>query len=224
MCAIVMEACAFTARGIREVLQVKAGFEGEVRVTDTLGALPAMIDQYRPQLLIIELCGTDESVMDGLSFIAQWQVHWRHRRLIVCTGLDDPNVLQLLCAAKINGIVLKQEPALALVQCIDLVQKERRSYSYKVRQRTAHTPPVDKSLSLRELEVLKSLFAGNSVTRTALDMQRDVRTVSSQKRRAMQKLGFINDGAMFIQGKWLNNINPLFSNTFSEAPGWERGF
>jgi two-component system capsular synthesis response regulator RcsB len=215
MCAIVMEACAFTARGIREVLQFKAGFEGEVKVTDTLSGLPAMMAQYRPRLLIIELCGTDESVMDGLSFIAQWQARWQHCRLIVCTGLDDPKVLQLLCAAKVSGIVLKQEPTLALVQCVDLVQKGRRSYSYKVRQRLTHTPPVDKPLTLRELEVLKSLFAGNSVTRTALDMQRDVRTVSSQKRRAMQKLGFINDGAMFIQGKWLNNINPVFTNTFS---------
>lgn len=215
MCAIVMEACAFTARAICEVLEHKFAFEGEVRATDGLRDIPALIDQYQPRLIIMELCGTNESVMDGLSFIAQWQSRWQNCKLIVCTGLDDPKVLQLLCAAKITGVVLKQEPKLALVQCIEQVLKGRRNYSYKVRQRMTHTAPVDKPLTQRELEVLKSLFAGNSVTRTALEMQRDVRTVSSQKRKAMQKLGFINDGAMFIQGKWLNNINPVFTNTFS---------
>ncbi len=214
MCAIVMEACAFTARGIREVLEHKSSFEGEVRISDGLRELPVLIARYQPSLLIVELCGTNESVMDGLSFVAQWQSRWQQCKLIICTGLDDPKVLQLLCAAKITGIVLKQEPTLALIQCIEQVLNGRRNFSYKARQRMAHTAPVDKPLTLRELAVLKSLFAGNSVTRTALDMQRDVRTVSSQKRKAMQKLGFINDGAMFIQGKWLNNINPVFTNSF----------
>ncbi|MNT48573.1 Transcriptional regulatory protein RcsB [compost metagenome] len=166
---------------------------------------------YQPQLLIMELCGAGESVLDGLRLIALCLEHWPETPVVVCTGLDDLRVLQLLTASGIKGLVLKHEPAIALAQCVQQVLAGRRSYSHKTRQLLTHDNNRVKALTARELDVLSYLFSGKSVTTAALMMHRDVRTISTHKRNAMHKLGFHNDGELFLQGKWMARTGPIFA-------------
>lgn len=208
---LVMESCPITALGIRNILAQACGFEDSVQLVDNLSDIPGLMRQKPANLLIMELCGEKESVLDGLRLIAFCLEHWPTTSMIICTALDEPRVLQLLMASGIKGLVLKQEPAAALVQCVQLVIAGRRSYSHKVRQLLTNQPGEAKALTSRELDVLAYLFSGKSVTTAALMMHRDVRTVSTHKRNAMHKLGFQNDGELYLQGKWMAKTGPVFA-------------
>ncbi|MFI8417431.1 LuxR C-terminal-related transcriptional regulator [Serratia sp. NPDC078593] len=208
---IIMEACPMTTLGMRNVLAQSCGLSENIMQVNNLAAIPGLMRNHLPQLLIMELCGEAESVLDGLRLISLCIEHWPATPIIVCTALDDPRVLQLLTASGIKGLLLKQEPSVALAQCVQQVLAGRRSYSHKVRQLLANHSIGGKALTARELDVLAYLFSGKSVTTAALMMHRDVRTVSTHKRNAMLKLGFQNDGELFLQGKWMAKTGPVFS-------------
>lgn len=208
---IVMESCPITALGMRNILAQSCGFADGVQIVSNLSEIPTLMHQRPAKLLIMELCGEEESVLDGLRLIALCLEHWPTTAMIVCTALDDPRVLQLLTASGIKGLVLKQEPAIALTQCVQQVISGRRSYSHKVRQLLTNHSTGGKALTARELDVLAYLFSGKSVTTAALMMHRDVRTVSTHKRNAMHKLGFQSDGELYLQGKWMAKTGPVFA-------------
>ena len=52
-------------------------------------------------------------------------------------------------------------------------------------------------LSPREIEVVRLFAKGHSITEIARELERDVRTISRQKRDAMNKLGVRNDPGLF---------------------------
>lgn len=207
---IVMESCPITALGMRAILAQSCGLADGVQQISNLAQIPGIMRHRPAKLLIMELCGEEESVLDGLRVIAMCLEHWPTTSMIVCTALDDPRVLQLLTASGIKGLLLKQEPAIALAQCVQQVISGRRSYSHKVKQLLTNQSTVNKALTARELDVLAYLFSGKSVTTTAMMMHRDVRTVSTHKRNAMHKLGFQNDGELYLQGKWMAKTGPAF--------------
>lgn len=208
---IVMESCPITALGMRNILAQSCGLTDEVQRVSNLEQIPGLMRHRPARLLIMELCGEEESVLDGLRLIAQCLEHWPTTAMIACTALDDPRVLQLLTASGIKGLVLKQEPGVALAQCVKQVLSGCRSYSHKVRQLLSSQSAIGKALTSRELDVLTHLFSGKSVTTAALMMHRDVRTVSTHKRNAMHKLGFQNDGELYLQGKWMAKTGPVFA-------------
>lgn len=209
---IVMEACPMTALGMRNILAQSCTQPENIKHVNNLAAIPNLMRSQPTSLLIMELCGESESVLDGLRLISLCLEHWPSTAIVVCTALDDPRVLQLLTVSGVKGLVLKQEPAIALAQCVQQVLVGRRSYSHKVRQLLANQSIGGKALTARELDVLAYLFSGKSVTAAALMMHRDVRTVSTHKRNAMLKLGFHNDGELFLQGKWMAKTGPVFAN------------
>ncbi|CAI0700723.1 response regulator transcription factor [Serratia ficaria] len=209
--AIIMEPCPITALGINNRLVESCGYRRDgIQQAGSLAELRLALAKYQPQLLIMELCGKSESVLDGLRLIAEVQAGSPHTALLVCTALDEPRVLRQLIASGIRGLMLKQEPAIALVHCVQQVLTGKRSFSHRIRQRHLHDAAASKPLTARELDVLTQLFSGKSVTNVALTLCRDIRTVSTHKRNAMLKLGFRNDGELYLQGKWMAMNGPSF--------------
>lgn len=56
---------------------------------------------------------------------------------------------------------------------------------------------IRQRLSAKEKIVVEYLYAGLSVSQTALRLSRSVKTISSQKRAAMRKLGLVRDSEIF---------------------------
>ena len=55
-------------------------------------------------------------------------------------------------------------------------------------------------LTVCEIQVIEQLFLGHNVTQVAQHLGRDVRTVSSHKRHAMEKLGLHCDKDLHVLG------------------------
>ncbi|BEM20134.1 response regulator transcription factor [Serratia marcescens] len=200
----IMEPCPLTALGMRNRLIESCGLPPDkVRQVTNLVALRALFTQHAHRLLVMDLCGKSELVLDGFRLIADVRESSPDTAIIICTALDEPRLLRQLIASGIRGLMLKQEPAIALTHCVQQVLAGCSSFSHRVRQRQLHEATADKPLTAKELDVLTQLFSGKSVTSVALTMCRDIRTVSTHKRNAMLKLGFHSDGELYLQGKWM---------------------
>ncbi|MCC7585323.1 response regulator transcription factor [Serratia sp. Lou2A] len=200
----IMEPCLITALGMRNRLIESCGLQPDnVRQVTNLVALRTLFTQHAHRLLVMELCGKSESVLDGFRLIAEVRESSPDTAIVICTALDEPKLLRQLIASGISGLMLKQEPAIALTHCVQQVLTGCSSFSHRVRQRQLHEATADKPLTAKELDVLTQLFSGKSVTNVALTMCRDIRTVSTHKRNAMLKLGFYSDGELYLQGKWM---------------------
>lgn len=203
---LIMETCPMVLTGIRRLLsppyfQVKHWLEVPMAVD-----IPQIMKRHQADLVIMELSGEGESILDGLNIINQYLADWPLAPLIVCTALTDARLLKQLVAMGVQGIYLKQDPLSSLIQCVRQVMGDKYSHSSQVNtlmdsgfSRSQHS-----MLTFREMEVLGCLFRGKSVTSTALALHRDIRTVSTHKRNAMNKLGFYNDSELYTWGTWLS--------------------
>jgi two-component system, NarL family, captular synthesis response regulator RcsB len=209
---LVVEACPMTASGICTVIQQVTGRDDNIVLAACLSEIPALMRLHQPGLVVMEVCSEKASVLDGLKLIAQWHTQWPDSKLVVCTGIDEPKMLHLLKACGVAGIILKQEPAQALTQCLQHLTRGESFFSHKVRLKFTDPHAECKALKVREMDVLGHIFHGHNVKAVARIMQRDVRTISTHKRNAMSKLGFLNDGELFLQGKWMMSIHPEFTS------------
>ena len=206
---LIMDACSVTALGIKQVLVESCGIDDEISVVQNLAGISSRFDGAPSALLIMDICGEDELMLDGLRLLVHLREAHPAMKVVICTDFSDYRVLELLVSSKANGILLKHEPALALTQCITRgLTGNRQWLSPKVQQLLATTAPKNTSLTARELEVLACLFSGQSVSSAAQTLHRDIRTVSTHKRNAMMKLGFHNDSELFAQGTWMAKIGP----------------
>ena len=203
---LIMETCPMVLTGIGRLLaqpyfQVKHCLE-----VPMVANIPLMMKRHEADLVIMELSGEGESILDGLTVINRYLADWPLAPLIVCTALTDARLLKQLVAMGVQGIYLKQDPLSSLIQCVRQVMDEKYSYSPQA------TALIDSGfshrqhpmLTFREMEVLGCLFTGKTVTSTALVLHRDIRTVSTHKRNAMNKLGFYNDSELYTWGTWLS--------------------
>jgi two-component system capsular synthesis response regulator RcsB len=207
---LIMEPCLITAHGIRDALAQTCYFTGHVNMASKLAEVVPLIHEKQPRLLIMELCGEEETVLDGIRLVSYCIERWPQILLVVCTGLNDPRILQLLSVAGVKGLVLKQEPSQALAQCVKKVLAGDISFSHKTSPLLTNMLGNGKALSKRELDVLVYLFSGQNVTSVAAVMHRDIRTISTHKRNAMHKLGFQHDWELFAHGKWMGLPGAVF--------------
>lgn len=207
--AFIMDACPVTALGMKKMLVDSAGFTGPFTYVQSLAAIPEKMAGAPPVLLIMDICGEKESVLDGLRLLSQIATSSPSTKIVICTDYSDHRILELLASSGAHGLLLKNEPVLALSQCVtEVLEGASQWISPRARQILSGTGQTTTPLTARELDVLAYLFSGLSVSGVAQTLHRDIRTVSTHKRNAMMKLGFHNDSELFAHGSWMAKIGP----------------
>ena len=186
--------------GIRKSLEqiewvnVVGEFEDSTALINNLPKLDAHV-------LITDLSMPGDKYGDGITLIKYIKRHFPALSIIVLTMNNNPAILSAVLDLDIEGIVLKQGAPTDLPKALAALQKGKK-----------FTP---ESVS-RLLEKISSggygdkrLFAeGFLVTEIAHKLNRSIKTISSQKKSAMMKLGVENDIAL---------LNYLSSVTLSSA-------
>ncbi len=140
---------------------------------------------------------------DGLKLMSYVKRHFNHVQLIVMTMLRNPTLLQALLNIGVEGLFDKRSALNDLKQSVHSVIKGRRFISPSFAQglqaqglsrQTADAAQV--SLSERELEVVRLFVQGLSGRQIAAQLNRSEKTISRQKRTAMDKLGLDHDGGL----------------------------
>ena len=191
--------------GIRKSLEqiewvnVVGEFEDSTALINNLPKLDAHV-------LITDLSMPGDKYGDGITLIKYIKRHFPSLSIIVLTM-----ILSAVLDLDIEGIVLKQGAPTDLPKALAALQKGKKFTPESVSrllEKISAGGYGDKRLSPKESEVLRLFAEGFLVTEIAKKLNRSIKTISSQKKSAMMKLGVENDIAL---------LNYLSSVTLSPA-------
>nr|WP_180206635.1 response regulator transcription factor [Pseudomonas sp. SbOxS1]NYU06894.1 response regulator transcription factor [Pseudomonas sp. SbOxS1] len=140
---------------------------------------------------------------DGLALMGYLKRHFAPRPLIVVTMLRNPSLLQALLNIGVNGLFDKRSALNEVKRAVIAVAKGRRylcptfAEILDIQSLPASgfsAPSVN--LSNREIEVVRLFAQGLSGRQIAAQLNRSEKTISRQKRTAMDKLGLGHDGGL----------------------------
>lgn len=171
--------------GLKLLLAQCPGYQ-VVAETGDAGALQALVQQHRPDLLIMDynMPGGDSGAV--LAYLKQ-----RHAglRVLVLTAERSGALLKHLADAGADGILLKEGSAEAMLAAVRAVAGGATVIPENVRAKIEETAI---QLSEREFQVLHLICAGLANTAIAERFALSVRTVDKHRENLLRKLGVNN--------------------------------
>lgn len=151
------------------------------------------------RVLITDYSMPQGELADGLAMISRIRREFPQVQIVLLSMLSSTHTLRALLRMGVTGLYNKNESLAELPRAVRLAGMKRRYISPSY-QRLLEQP--NDPLSPRELEVLRMIANGLSGREIALMTHRSEKTVSRQKRNAMDKLGLVHDGAVldYING------------------------
>lgn len=172
-----------------------------VAEANNVSELWRILEQHECDLLITDFSMPNDDNVDGMAMIKQLRRKYPNLPIIVLTQVHNLGVLQALLQIGIQGLLLKKSVIAELEKTVKKVLLGSVYIGETVRELlneqgiNQYITPVE--LSLKELEVVRLLANGMSVTQVASYLHRSVKTISTQKTNAMQKLGLKSDSELF---------------------------
>lgn len=201
--ALVMDACPISALALRHILEGNLFKNGSVIILDKAADVPPFLYSYSPDVVVMEISGKDESALPGIQIIADCRQQWPRIPIVVCTAFRDIRLLQQIKNTGASGICFRHDALKTIEHTVGLAMAgsgKKHRLTERVLKSTGQKFPA---LTRKEIQVIHHLMEGNSVSEVAQLMQRDIRTVSTHKRNAMEKLGYRDDAEMFAKGQWM---------------------
>jgi two-component system, NarL family, captular synthesis response regulator RcsB len=185
-------------------------------VRQLLGAVPYLTvvgeaSDARSLAELLDTCSCDVVVsdigmpdLDGLhnatSMLRRVLRSMPRLQIVVLTMICHPPTLSGLLQLGVTAIVDKRDTTDALVNAIDTVVGGRQFLSASVRrafdEAGSLTYPRVGILSAREWHVFRLYVQGVPIQQIAARLDRSAKTISTQKRSAMRKLGLDSDAAL----------------------------
>jgi DNA-binding NarL/FixJ family response regulator len=165
-------------------------------------------------LLLDYSLGTNE--IDGINLIAMLRAKRPSLKIIVASAHDSPAIVSLVLRAGASGFIGKADALEELLPALRRVLGGLTYLSASLAQKLAEMAvgagepyrpeggmdSVLQGLSPRELDVLRCLMAGMTITAIAGKFSRSIKTVSNQKQSAFKKLGVSNVAELLaVRGK-----------------------
>ncbi|ULU23519.1 response regulator transcription factor [Dyella terrae] len=136
---------------------------------------------------------------DGLALLRKLRSNYPKLPILVLTMIDNAELIHSTMRLGIQGVVNKAAVATELFTAIDTVMEGRPYMSERTRQQLLEFSSGRRGglLSNREIEVIRLLASGLTVSELARRSNKSVTTISSQKRAAMKKLGLSSEVQLF---------------------------
>lgn len=163
------------------------------------------LQQHSCDLLITDFSMPGDERSDGLTMIQQLKRDYPTLPILVLTQIHNAGILQSLLQLGVSGVLLKKA---VISELSDAIRQILSGHSYignSVKTLLAeagldhHTTSIQ--LTPKESEVVRLLASGMSVTQVAEYLHRSVKTISTQKKSAMLRLGLQSDSALFHYAK-----------------------
>ncbi|MDR3446975.1 MULTISPECIES: response regulator transcription factor [unclassified Dyella] len=136
---------------------------------------------------------------DGLSLLQRVRETYPALPILVLTMLRNPALVQNMVSVGVRGVVDKMAMAKELMLAIDMIRAGRSYLSERMRRQIEGMYPTgaEPMVSRREVEVIRFLAQGLTVSEIARRLDRSVKTISQQKRDAMRKLNLESDKQLY---------------------------
>lgn len=189
---------------VRRLVSGVDGFEvvGEASNADEL---LAVLGRVRCDLVITDYAMPGSRYGDGILLLEFLVRRHPDLRVMVLTMLETRALMSNILRAGIKVIVSKSDEPQHILEGMHAAAGGRIYLSPMLNAKLlcrngepqpAHDDPVAK-LGKRELEVLRMYVTGKTVSEIALQLNRSVKTISSQKQTAMRKLELGTEAALF---------------------------
>ncbi|MCA8089372.1 response regulator transcription factor [Burkholderia anthina] len=193
-----------TVLGIRQVL---AGAPDLIVVGEASepGALLDCLARTGCDVVVTDFSMPGHAQADGVLMIEAIRAAFPLVRIVVLTMLDNPVLLQHILDAGALAVVGKRSGLGELPRAIAAAY-HRRSYSGMPPGRApapvatsaaAAAADAARPLSPREIEIVRLCATGMSMTDIAVHFERSIKTISTHKHNAMDKLGIRSDAELF---------------------------
>ncbi|MCD6617664.1 response regulator [Aeromonas veronii] len=164
-----------------------------------------LLQQHRCDLLITDFSMPGDTRSDGIVMIQQLRRDYPNLPIIVLTQIHNAGILQSLIQLGVSGILLKKA---VISELSDAIRQILSGHSYigssaknlLAEARLGHHTSLIQ-LTPKESEVVRLLASGMSVTQVAEYLHRSIKTISTQKKSAMLRLGLQSDSALFDYAK-----------------------
>lgn len=187
--------------GLREVIQRDERFilAGEALSSSQL---VEQLSLHQPALVITDFnMPGDEVYGDGLQLIEYLSEQFPAVKILVLTMVSNQLIISRLLEMGVAGVIAKSHIREEIGKALNALANDR-TYNAPAVPATSvlsNVKVIDErfsTLSPREVEVLRLVVAGSSVGDIARQLERSVKTVSTQKVSAMRKLEVQNDHAL----------------------------
>jgi len=187
--------------GLREVILRDERFSlaGEALSSSQL---VEQLTLHRPALVITDFnMPGDETYGDGLQLIEYITEHFPDVKILVLTMVSNHLIISRLMEMGVAGVIAKNHIHEEIGKALNALANDRPYNAPPLPATSVMTNPkvIDErfsTLSPREVEVLRLVVAGSSVGDIARQLNRSVKTVSTQKVSAMRKLEVLSDHAL----------------------------
>ncbi|CAJ1892155.1 TPA: response regulator [Aeromonas hydrophila] len=163
------------------------------------------LQQHSCDLLITDFSMPGDERSDGLAMVQQLRRDYPDLPIIVLTQIHNAGILLSLIQLGVSGVLLKKAVISELSDAIHQILSGQNYIGSSVKNLLAdtgllHQPPAQQ-LTPKENEVVRLLASGMSVTQVAEYLHRSVKTISTQKKSAMARLGLQSDSDLFHYAK-----------------------
>ncbi|WDZ51810.1 response regulator [Acinetobacter vivianii] len=182
------------ARMAVRLLLEKVGINIVAETGDGLDAI-SLIKQLRPELVVVDI---DIPSLNGIDVIQRLRNNGYQGGMLVLSGKDDDHYIKRCANAGADGFVSKSNQ---LTELHDAIRALKNGYGYFPRalarfdaasNRVKSDQDKVAELSSKELQVMQHLAKGEKVVDIGVLMNISDKTVSTYKRRLMQKLELSN--------------------------------
>lgn len=150
----------------------------------------------------------DVEGFDGLSLLQRVRESHPSLPILVLTMLRNPALVQSMISLGVRAVVDKMAMAKELMLAIDTIRAGRSYLSERTRRQIEGMYPNgdEPTVSRREVEVIRLLAQGMTVSEIARGLERSVKTISQQKRDAMRKLNLNSDKQLYDYARMIGLI------------------
>lgn len=173
-----------------------------------------LLEKKPCDILLCDYSFENDSEPDGFLLLDRIRRLYPNIKIILLTAYDDLAIVQRAMKIGVSGFLSKASNDIAtLSTVIDSVLNGERYIDpvtskvliqHMVSNNSSSPMLSTAHLTARELEVVRMFARGMSVTDIAQHTDRSVKTISTQKKRAMMKLGAVNDVEL------INVFNSIF--------------
>lgn len=148
-----------------------------------------ILQQNTPDLFIVDLGLPD---MNGFELIKFAKNQSNKIKIIVLTASNDSNLLKQLISFDIQALLQKDNSAQNILEALKHIEQEAGDTYFDEVMHRLTSAPSDKTLSVREQEVLRLMVQGYTSKEIAEKMSCSINTVKTYRVRILNKSGSRN--------------------------------
>lgn len=166
------------------------------------GELVAVLETTACDVLVTDYAMPGGAYGDGLIFLGYLRRAWPELKIIVFTTIENPAIVKEVAKLGVQSVMSKSHPTRDLISAIHAVEAGAMYFpaGFRTVASSSHNGLMNErtqTLSTREMEVVRLFVSGMSVNEIAEQLRRSKQTISSQKTRAMRKIGVDRDADLF---------------------------